>query len=73
VDGDGPDGSADIELRPGIVGGPEGTVYRGSDGVRAFLAVSPHIDTLHLSPGSRRPRAEPLQVEAEFTPAAPFA
>jgi ketosteroid isomerase-like protein len=28
---------ADIELRPGIVGGPEGTVYRGSEGFRAFL------------------------------------
>jgi ketosteroid isomerase-like protein len=30
---------ADIELRPGIVGGPEGTVYRGSEGFRAFLAT----------------------------------
>jgi ketosteroid isomerase-like protein len=28
---------ADIELRPGIVGGPEGTVYRGSEGFRACL------------------------------------
>ena len=27
----------DIELRPGIVGGPEGTVYRGSEGFRSCL------------------------------------
>jgi ketosteroid isomerase-like protein len=28
---------ADIELRPGLVGGLEGTVYRGGEGFRAFL------------------------------------
>jgi ketosteroid isomerase-like protein len=28
---------AEIELRPGIVGGPEGSVYRGREGFRAFL------------------------------------
>ena len=27
----------DIELRPGLVGGLEGTVYRGREGFRAFL------------------------------------
>jgi ketosteroid isomerase-like protein len=29
---------AEIELRPAVVGGPEGTVYRGPEGVRAFFA-----------------------------------
>jgi ketosteroid isomerase-like protein len=28
----------DIEVRPSIAGGPEGTVYRGLDGFRQFLA-----------------------------------
>ena len=27
----------DIELRPAVVGRPEGTVYRGPEGVRAFF------------------------------------
>jgi ketosteroid isomerase-like protein len=28
---------ADIEVRPAVVGGPEGTVYRGREGVKAFF------------------------------------
>jgi ketosteroid isomerase-like protein len=28
----------DVEVRPALVGGPEGTVYRGKDGFRRFLA-----------------------------------
>jgi ketosteroid isomerase-like protein len=28
----------DIEVRPSIAGGPEGNIYRGRDGFRAFLA-----------------------------------
>ena len=27
----------DIELRPAVVGGPEGTVYSGREGIRAFF------------------------------------
>ena len=28
----------EVELRPAVIGGPEGTVYRGHDGIRAFYA-----------------------------------
>jgi len=28
---------SDIELRPAVVGGPEGAVYRGPEGIRAFF------------------------------------
>ena len=27
----------DVELRPAVVGGPEGAVYRGREGIRAFF------------------------------------
>ena len=41
--------TADIELRSAIIGGAEGNVYRGHDGVRAWLRESEEsFDELHI-------------------------